>query len=51
MGVPVSYSEASWTGMMDVAACRWDDEALRILSDAMTTTETENDYYSMDGSQ
>uniref|UniRef100_A0A7S4KBK2 Carbohydrate kinase FGGY C-terminal domain-containing protein n=1 Tax=Odontella aurita TaxID=265563 RepID=A0A7S4KBK2_9STRA len=31
--LPLSYSEASWTGMLDFRTCKWDDECLKLLTD------------------
>ena len=29
--MPISYSEASWTGMLNFRTCTWDDETINIL--------------------
>ena len=29
--VPISYSEASWTGLLNIRSCRWDRGALNLL--------------------
>ncbi len=29
--IPISYSEASWTGLLNFSSCRWNDEAMKLL--------------------
>ncbi len=31
MSMPISYSEASWTGMFQFRSCKWDDEYISLL--------------------
>ena len=30
--VPISYSEASWTGMLNFRSCKWENECMKLLS-------------------
>ncbi len=37
--MPISYSEASWTGMLDFRTCSWDCEALRLVETCSGVTQ------------
>jgi gluconokinase len=42
--MPISYSEASWTGMFDFRSCSWDDEASNLLENCPGITRYEEEY-------
>ncbi|KAL7530176.1 hypothetical protein ACHAXR_003347, partial [Thalassiosira sp. AJA248-18] len=45
--MPISYSEASWTGMFNFRKCSWDDEVVDILErccDAVPRSEEDEDF-------
>jgi gluconokinase len=37
--MPISYSEASWTGMLDFRTCSWDDESLHLVETCPGVTQ------------
>ncbi|KAL3817012.1 hypothetical protein ACHAXA_002924 [Cyclostephanos tholiformis] len=37
--MPISYSEASWTGMFDFRSCSWDQEALNLVETCPGVTQ------------
>ena len=37
--MPISYSEASWTGMLDFRTCSWDHEALLLVETCPGVTQ------------
>jgi hypothetical protein len=37
--MPISYSEASWTGMLDFRTCSWNYEALRLVETCPGVTQ------------
>jgi gluconokinase len=37
--IPISYSEASWTGMLDFRSCSWDQEALSLVETCPGVTQ------------
>ena len=41
--MPISYSEASWTGMLNFRTCTWDDETVNILKSCRGTAQQHND--------
>ena len=36
--IPISYSEASWTGMLNYSSCTWNDEVMTILGKSCDTS-------------
>lgn len=42
--MPISYSEASWTGMFDFRSCSWDDEASNLLENCPGITRHEEEF-------
>ncbi|KAL7526032.1 hypothetical protein ACHAXR_003321, partial [Thalassiosira sp. AJA248-18] len=49
--MPISFSEASWTGMLNFRACHWDDEVVDILDrcrEAIPRPDDDEDFFEDD---
>jgi gluconokinase len=46
--MPISFSEASWTGMLDFRSCSWDQEALSLAQTCPGVTQYDNRQYDDD---
>lgn len=42
--IPISYSEASWTGLLDFRTCSWDDEAVDLVQTCPGITRYEGSF-------